>query len=106
VFAYLGESGTVIANAGVTTADEMALGLPDVTGLSLDEATNRLFEADEGSEHQNGKSGGHARVSAIPYEETVTALAGQWSVNPSLIEDMGLPASVGLCGVLPARFRL
>lgn len=125
VFAWLGEQGAVVANAGETTVEEMELGLPDVTGLSLEDATDRLWEADDANQNsrrlppptetktiQNPKTGETISISVacppndpIPGETTVTALAGLWSIDPTQIDEMPLPPSVGIAGLLPAHFR-
>lgn len=125
VFAWLGEQGAAVANTGQTTFEEMELGLPDVTGLSLEDTTDRLWEADEVNRSSpkplppkrtmaivNPKTGETISISVasppnnpMPDETTVTALAGLWSIDPTRIDEMSLPASVGIAGLLPAKFR-
>src|SRR5262249_25590547 len=72
----------VMANLGEQTASEAQLGFPNLSGLSLEEATARIF---------NGEG-------ALPSETWVTRLAGEWSMNPHNLEDAGYPPSVGLAG--------
>jgi hypothetical protein len=43
---------------------------------------------------------GSPEIDLLPDEEDTMALAGAWSIDPSTLEDAGLPASVGLVGYM------
>lgn len=79
--------GQLFANLGSTTPEEAKIGFPDLSGLSLDEATDKLFESD-GSTH----------------EELPAKLAGEWSINPLTLEEAGYPSSVGVAGYLSDQY--
>ncbi len=57
------------ANVGKQTVEEAALGLPRLDGLSLDEATSKMFEEETR----------HCR------EQDVLFLAEKWSINPGTL---------------------
>lgn len=76
--------GQVFANFGATTPEEAKLGFPDLSGLSSDEAVDKLFETDDATDE------------ALPAK-----LAGEWSINPLQLEEAGYPPSLGLAGYLP-----
>ncbi|HVZ99791.1 MAG TPA: hypothetical protein VG841_05710 [Caulobacterales bacterium] len=87
MFAFLGESGEVVANLGDVTSEERAIGLADVSGLSLTDATDAVFESEE-----------------LPNEEWVTTLAGSWSVNPTQLDCIEATPDVGAVGLLPRKY--
>ena len=74
-FAYVGDQGVVIWQYGALTPEETQLGL--------------LFSA------------GAIENSPFPDEQNVTDLAGLWSIDPTTLEDLDLPPSVGVLGVYP-----
>jgi hypothetical protein len=98
LFASSGERGEVMANSGELTADERALGLPDLGRLGPEGATERLLTLDEAL--AGGKAAGQ-RSSVFADEEDVILLARAWSVDPTILEEMDLPPSLGLIGWLP-----
>lgn len=74
-FAYLGDQSVVIWQHGALTPEESRLGLV-FTAATIDDGP-------------------------FPDEQNVTDLAGLWSVDPTRLEDLGLPPSTGLLGVYP-----
>lgn len=76
-FAYLGERGEILYESGV----------PDVVEQAL-RKTNREEWKDESAEFS-------------PSEDDVMAMAGAWSIDPTQLEDLGLPASAGLVMEMP-----
>jgi len=111
IFAYGGE---VLMNLGGQTPEEAKLGLPDLTGLSLSDAEDRIFRVaeeldaeqeklvasglsqDEAYEraYQNGRH-------AFPTEEDVVRLAALWSIDPTQLSDQDHPPGSGLAVRLP-----
>jgi hypothetical protein len=79
--------GQLFANFGGTTPEEAKLGFPDLSGLSLDETTDKLFESDDSTN-----------------EELPAKLAGEWSINPLTLEEAGYPLSVGVAGYLSDQY--
>jgi hypothetical protein len=77
--------GEVYANIGLQTAEEAALGLPELNGLSLEEATARMFEGEI----------------SLPDEEAPLLLAELWSLNPGKLTEMALPPTCGVVVELP-----
>jgi len=102
--------GWVYLNRGEQTKEERDLGMPDLTGMGQQAATNEIFRlleersAQEDALCQTGLSHKEAsqRIghSAAPSEEDVTDLAGLWSVDPCQIEERFQAKSTGLLGVL------
>lgn len=88
VFAATDEG--VVANKGMPTAEERALGL-------------RLFEL-RGVRDRHGDAGGELLLH--PTEEHVLMLAQVWSIDPTRIGFVdGDPSSLGYVGVVPAAWR-
>lgn len=84
-----------MANVGAQTAEEAELGLADLTGLSLPDATERVYGVtDDEDEEQEGDD-------AMPDEEDVVALAALWSLDPTQLAEQGQPPGVGLAARLP-----
>ncbi len=77
IFAF--GDGDVYANVGSQTADETELGLPDVNGLTPEQASEKLFDGEQ----------------PLPDEDVPLQLAQRWSINPGLLEEMSLPPSCG-----------
>lgn len=77
--------GDVYANIGTQTAEEVALGLPELNSLSLEEATAKMF---------NGET-------SLPDEEAPLLLAERWSINPGKLTAMALPSACGIVVELP-----
>jgi hypothetical protein len=74
-FSYVGDQGIVLWDEGAPTPEEEALGM--------------AFSRESAEEGE------------VPTEEDVMALAGRWSVDPSRLEEEGLPLSLGLAGLMP-----
>jgi hypothetical protein len=114
VFGY-GDGG-VYANIGRQSPEEATLGFPRLDGLSVSDATDRIFElagAESARQDALVASGvppresivqaRQGKASAIPGEEHVVALARLWSVDPTQLGD---PArahdpGIGLVARLP-----
>jgi hypothetical protein len=114
VFAYGGE---VLMNLGGQTPEEAKLGLPDLSGLSLSDAEDKIFavaeELDAEQErlaasglsqdeaYERAYSGRHA----FPTEEDVIGLAAFWSVDPTQLSDEDRSPGSGLAVRLPDNMR-
>lgn len=77
--------GTVYANVGMQTKEEEQLHFPNLSSLSTDAATERLFEAD----------------GRLPDEDDVIKLAGLWSVNTEQLSANPVSTQTGLVVQLP-----
>ncbi len=86
-FSYAGSNGEIYANFGPQTEAERALGLADLTGLDCDEALERLFEEPEEGEPDPTVN-----------EAVTMALASAWSIDPTTLWEMDLPAGLGWIG--------
>lgn len=86
LFAYA--DGRVLENIGRQTAEEHALGLFDFGGRDAKQAEKYGMERGWGGTD----------------EENTLAVAGKWSVNPGLLDKMGLPAGLGYVGRLPGKY--
>lgn len=82
VFGYA--DGEVLANDGAQTAEEAALGLMNLGGLSPLDAVDKIFDAE-----------------AFPDEGEVVELAGLWSIDPSLLSDRDHPPGAGFAVRVP-----
>lgn len=82
-FAYLGESIETLINREPRTPGEIELGYEYFDERSSDAITDLYWERDD---------------LCFPDEEHVLEIAGHWSVNPSMIEELKLPPSVGWVG--------
>lgn len=82
-FAWVGESGEIVVNAGKKTVGEEELGY-------------RYFDPDSPDAEIDGYW--EQADLCYPEEEHVMEVAGKWSVNPSSIEQLGIAAGVGCVG--------
>lgn len=110
--------GEVYANYGLQTAAEKQLKFADLSNMSPEIATSTIFslvekrEAEEARlvatglsfEEARRKSNQHQR-GPIPTEGDAMAIAGQWSIDPTRIEELKLPASTGFVAVLPSHMQ-
>jgi hypothetical protein len=116
MFAY--NDGEVLANSGDQTAEEAKLGLPDLSGLSLSDANDKLFAlAEEQSAEEerlvaSGLSWEEAQAKArpnsrdaLPYEDDVVDIAALWSIDPTRLSDEVHPPGLGLVVRLPANMQ-
>jgi hypothetical protein len=76
--------GEVLANDGAQTAEEAQLGLTDLSGLSLADACDKIFDTE-----------------TFPDEGEVVELAGLWSIDPSLLSDQDHPPGTGFVVRVP-----
>ncbi|QDT43744.1 hypothetical protein Pan241w_38480 [Gimesia alba] len=83
-FAYLGERGEILADRGESDS-EAELGYKYFDPDSPDADSDSYWERED---------------LCYPDEEHVMEVAGQWSVNPTTLEDLDLPPSVGWIGNL------
>ena len=115
IFAYA--DGEVYANVGAQTAEERQLKFINLTGLSLIDATNAMFEdaRQQEDEEKHLTTTGLSRKAArqqlldkqrppLPNEEDPLDVAAAWSVNPMQLEERQLSRGVGYVARLPARF--
>ena len=112
VFAYA--DGSVYANLGPQSAAESALGFPDLTGLSPEVATDKLFSLAEPPEISTNSASSlstsltavaavpHRKHGPLPAESDATTIAGYWSIDPTHIDELALTPSTGLLAVLLA----
>ena len=111
---FLMADGEVYANVGAQTAEERQLKFLDLSGLSTARATQAIFaNAQQRNAQEEHLIAAHVdrqearrqllqvQRDPIPNEEDTMAIAGAWSINPSLLEERKLPRSVGLVGQLP-----
>jgi hypothetical protein len=90
--------GDALANFGELTPEERSLGLFDVSGLSLKQAAMAIAVAREGTQSE--------QQHLVPREETPLRIAEAWGgIDPSKLEEAGLPKSAGILAVLPASLR-
>jgi len=102
--------GWVYLNRGSQTKEERALGMPGLTGMGQQAATDEIFrllekqQAEEDALCNLDLSRKEAiqclRRSPMPSEKNVTELAGLWSLDPSQIEERFHDPSTGLLGEL------
>ena len=114
IFAYGGE---VLMNLGDQTPEEAKLGLPNLSGLSLSDAEDRIFSAAEEMDAEQEKlveSGlsqdeayerAHNGRHAFPTEDDVVQLAALWSIDPTHLSEEGHPFGLGLAVRLPDDMR-
>ncbi len=86
-FAWLGESGQVLANDGPQTREEKGLGFPNLSGMTLEEAAEAMV----------GRK--------TPSEEDVMRVAARWSLDPNALEPTDAGAGAGLIFRVPKRWR-
>ncbi|MEN6627568.1 MAG: hypothetical protein ABFD69_15195 [Candidatus Sumerlaeia bacterium] len=89
-YAYLGERGETLWDVGPKTPGELELGVNFFDERSPEAKDEKYFERTD---------------LAYPDEEYVMQIAGKWSVNPDLLEEMALPPGSGLTGRLPKQFN-
>lgn len=114
VFAF--GDGSVYANIGKQAPEEAALGFPCLEGLSVPDATDRIFAlaGEQGARQDALVASGvpaheaialarQGKAGVILDEDDVVALAGLWSVNPAQLDDRSLAQEpgVGLVARLP-----
>jgi len=114
IFAYGGE---VLMNLGDQTPEEAKLGLPDLSGLSLSDAEDKLFTVAEelDAEQERLVASGlsqdeaYERVygdrHAFPTDEDVVALAALWSIDPTRLSEGDHAPGLGLVVRLPEDMR-
>jgi len=96
--------GTTMHNLGAQSAEEARLGFADVSGLSHEAATQRLFELsearDEAIQKQRQAGGAEAarrerelRRQPVPDEEDVLELAALWSFSPMTLPGDASPGT-------------
>lgn len=106
-------------NFAPQTPEEKQLGLVDLTGLSPEEANEKLLavsdrlDAEEEELVANGASPNEAHEKiyelsrhVYPNEDDVVALAGLWSIDPSLLTGDEHPPALGLLARLPEAYSL
>lgn len=115
MFAY--NDGQVLMNFGDQTPEEAKLGLPDLTGLSLSDAEDKLFsiaeelDAEQEKLVESGLSQDEAYERAynsrhaFPTEDDVVQLAALWSIDPTQLSEQDHPPGVGLAVRLPEDMR-
>jgi hypothetical protein len=102
-------------NFGDQTPEEAKLGFPDLSGLSLPDADDKIFAvAEEQSVEEDrlvatGLSWEEAQAkigrSALPDEDDVVQLAALWSIDPTQLSEQDHPPGVGLAVRLPEDMR-
>ena len=104
-------------NVGDQTPEEAKLGLPDLSGLSLSDAEDKLFSVAEGLDAEqeklveSGLSQGEAYerayqgCHAFPNEQDVVALAALWSIDPTQLSERDHAPGLGLIVRLPEAMR-
>jgi hypothetical protein len=122
VFSYVGSDGEVLANEGVQTPEESALGLIDPGARSPADATDYLFEQEEAlmeaeaaaadEDHEDNDDGDDddnddhdddyapPKLKAFPGEDDVIDLAGLWSLDPYKLEKLSPEPALGWLGEL------
>ena len=91
--------GQVCTNFGPQTAEERALGFLDLGERSAEAATDYICDCME-TYGDSDSDDGH-KCPLMPSEENTMALAGAWSIDPTTLEELDLPAGVGYLGYLP-----
>lgn len=86
-FAWLGETGRVLANEGRAASEETEFGFADISGLTLDEATDALASRRH------------------PGEEDVMRVAARWSLDPNALDPSDAGPATGLLFRVPRRWR-
>ena len=91
--------GQVFANIGRQSAEERELGFLDLGDKSPEAAGNYIFEW-MGRFDGNGTHPAGPRP-VLPDEDATMHLAAAWSIDPTVLDKMELPAAVGYLGYLP-----
>jgi hypothetical protein len=111
VFSYT--DGEVTTNEGPQTVEEAALGFLDLGERSPMEATALIAERLEkdlgaGGDKRKAERRRDARGrpasfhgQPLPSEHHTIALAGAWSVDPTILDERGGPFGIGIVGRLP-----
>jgi len=114
IFAYGGE---VLMNVGDQTQEEAKLGLPDLSGLSLPDAEDKLFSVAEeldseqerlvetGLSQEEAYQRAYAGRHVFPNEEDVVELAALWSIDPTRLSEGDHAPGLGLAARLPENMR-
>lgn len=89
-FAYLGEAGETLVDRGSRTPGEIQLGYHYFNEQSPQAESDAYWERED---------------LCYPDEEHVMEVAGKWSVNPNLLEDLDAPVGVGWIGSLRRSFH-
>ncbi len=84
-YAYAGESGETLADRGEKTAGEIELGHNFFDERSPEAESDEYWEREDLS---------------YPNEEDVMLVAGKWSINPQLLDQINAPEGVGWIGAL------
>lgn len=84
-YAFSGESGETLIDRGARTSGENELGHKYFDTLSPESKDDAYWDRKD---------------LCYPDEDHVMELAGKWSINPSKLETLNLPVSVGWVGVL------
>ena len=88
VRAFVAGDGQYFANIGRTTDAERAVGLGDISNLTLDQLVDLMAEENDTTRHYD--------------EEDPARIAGHWSLDPLKLEDdPDRPTGTGLLGTLP-----
>jgi hypothetical protein len=113
MFAY--NDGQVLTNFGDQTPDEAKLGFPDLSGLSLPDADDKIFAVaeEQSAEEERLVAAGIsweealAKIgrSALPDEEDVVELAALWSIDPTQLSDQDHQPGLGFVARLPEDMR-
>ncbi len=110
--------GEVYDNTGVQTSVEKLLKFPNLSGMSPEAATSAIFsmasriQAEEERLMASGlplkeakKRTSERQRGPIPGEGDAMAIAGHWSIDPTRIEELKVPPSVGYVAVLPSHMQ-
>ncbi len=100
--------GSVYANIGQQTKEEKELNFLDLSGLSTEDSTNKIFEQaeirEQSEEHDrflkqaiNHKN----QTRDIPTEGDATDIANLWSLDPTNLPNFYQTKGVGFIGFLP-----
>lgn len=100
VRAFTYADSEVLANLGAQTNAERKLALPDLTGLSAEEATEELARALDQHYGQDREDGAR---NPCPNEEDTLALAAAWSLDPLSLYTRREAIGVGLFGEISPR---
>ena len=84
-YAFVGESGEKVLEIGAPTAEERQLGFA-------------FFDPTSAEAEAQGEDYWGRQDLTFPNEQHVLAVAGQWSVDPSLLEERGLEVAEGWIG--------
>ncbi len=110
--------GEVYENAGPQTSIERQLKFPDLSDMTPEAATSLIFSLADKREaevqrlvasglplKEASKKVATQQRGPIPTEGDAMAIAAQWSIDPTRIEELKLRPSVGYIAVLPSQMR-